>query len=151
MAEGTWAVEAYPRGLTGVAVFSPNSFRGWGISQKSKSQGTAVHFLTFLSNADNNTHYAKTCGALPIHGEAAQLEESLAEGDLAQEIAMAGRQDWYAYALAPTMYQAYGDYRELLDGKLRQLLSGDLSQQELLAFLDGYWSDAYEAEGALWK
>lgn len=151
MAEGSWAVEAFPRGLTGTAVFSPDSFSGWGISSAAKEKEIAAHFLTFLSNADNNTHYAKVCGTLPIHLEAADLEETLEEGALAAELNMADRGDWYRYAAPPVMYQAYQGYRETAGEKLREFISGGLSQDELLSFLDEYWNAACAKEGNLWE
>ena len=150
MPEGTWAMEAFPRGLNGTAGFSPDYFIGWGVSSQAKEEEIAVHFLTFLSNADNNTHYAKECGTLPIHLEAAALEESLTEGSLAVEIEMAGRSDWYRYALPPAMYQAYEGFREQQEEKLRQFIDGELSKEDLLSWLDEYWNTAYEKEGKLW-
>lgn len=150
MPEGSWAVEAFPRGLTGTAVFSPDSFSGWGIFSGTKEAEIAAHFLTFLSNADNNTHYAKVCGTLPIHLEAADLEESLEEGALAAELSMVERGDWYRYASPPVMYQAYEGCRETVGEKLRGFIRGELSQDELLSFLDDYWSAAYAKEGNLW-
>ena len=151
MPEGTWATEAFPRGLNGTAAFSPDYFIGWGVSSAAKEEEIAVHFLTFLSNADNNTHYAKECGTLPIHLEAAALEESLTEGDLAAELAMASRGDWYRYAVPPTMYQAYEGFREQQEAQLRKFIDGELSKEDLLSWLDDYWNAAYENEGKLWS
>lgn len=151
MPEGSWAVEAFPRGLTGTAVFSPDSFSGWGISSAAEEKEIAAHFLTFLCNADNNTHYAKVCGTLPIHLEAADLEETLEDGPLAAELNMADRGDWYRYASPPVRYRAYEGYRETAGEKLRGFISGELTQEELLAFMDEYWSAAYGSEGNLWS
>ena len=150
MPEGTWATEAFPRGLNGTAGFSPDYFIGWGVSSQAKEEEIAVHFLTFLSNADNNTHYAKECGTLPIHLEAAALEESLTEGDLAVEIEMASRSDWYRYAVPPTMYQAYEGFRQQQEERLCQFLDGEISKDDLLSWLDEYWNTAYKQEGKLW-
>ena len=151
MPEGSWAMEAFPRGLSGTAGLSVKSFVGWGVSAKTKEEEIAVHFLTFLSNADNNTHYAKECGTLPIHAEAAALEESLTEGELAVEVDMASRSDWYRYALPPTMYQAYEGFREQEEEQLRKFVDGELSKDDLLTWLDDYWNTAYEKEGKLWQ
>ena len=151
MPEGSWAAEAFPRGLSGTAGFSPEYFVGWGVSRKAQEEEIAVHFLTFLSNADNNTHYAKECGTLPIHLEAAALEESLLEGDLAVEVKMASRGDWYRYAVPPTMYQAYDGFREEQEQQVRRFIAGELSKEDLMAWLDEYWNAAYHTEGKLWN
>ena len=151
MPKGTWAMEAFPRGLSGTAGFSPDSFVGWGVSSKAEEEEIAVHFLTFLCNGDNNTHYAKECGTLPIHLEAAALEESLTEGELAIEMEMASRGDWYRYAVPPAMYQAYQGFPEQEEERLHKFIDGELSKEDLLSWLDDYWNAAYDAEGKLWE
>ncbi len=150
MPEGAWAVEPFPRGLSGTAALSPNSYTGWGISAASKEQEIAAHFLTFLSNADNNTHLAKVCGSLPIHLEAAALEESLMESDLAAELTMAASGDRYRYAFEPIMYEAYEGYRAEAEEKVSQFARGELPKADLLGYLDDYWNAACAEEGKLW-
>lgn len=150
MGDGTWAVLGYPRGIIGSAVFA-DEFTGWGISAATKEEEIAAHFLTYLSNADNNTHFAKMCGTLPIHLEAADMEVSLLETDLAVELDMVKRGNWYQYASEPVMYRAYEGYREQANERLRGFLRGEVSQDELLSWLDGYWNQAYAEEGNLWK
>ena len=151
MPEGSWAVEPFPRGLSGTAALSPNSFMGWGISASAKEQEIAAHFLTFLSNADNNTHLSRECGSLPIHLGAAAMEDSLTEGDLAAELTMAASGDRYRYAFEPTMYKAYTGYREEAEEKVSQFARGELSKADLLSYLDDYWNTACAEEGKLWK
>ena len=136
MDEGAWDVAGYPRGTAGLAVTSLE-FTGFGVAASSQQVGNAVHFLTYLSGADNNTHLAKVCGTVPIHTTAADLEPSLEETGLAVNLLMVRRADWYYYAQEPVMYQA--------------LAAGDLGQQELLGQFDAYWTQALEDEGELWK
>lgn len=152
MPEGSWAVQLFPRGRIGASALSCE-YSGWGVSASVEAPGNAVHFLMFLSNADNNTHYAKVCGALPIHMEAADMEPALAEGDpaLAAEMDMLHHTDWYQYCSEPVVYRAYTGWRERANEQLRQLVAGTLSKEELLEDMDGYWRAAYEEEGVLWK
>ena len=114
-------------------------------------QEIAAHFLTFLSNADNNTHLSRECGSLPIHLGAAAMEDSLTEGDLAAELTMAASGDRYRYAFEPTMYKAYTGYREEAEEKVSQFARGELSKADLLSYLDDYWNTACAEEGKLWK
>lgn len=149
MKDGSWDVAAYPRGITGTAV-TGLEFTGFGVAASSEHAGNAVHFLTYLSNGDNNTHLAKVCGTVPIHTTAASMEPSLEETDLAINLLMVRRADWYNYAQEPVMYDAFEGYRDWADGLLRECLAGQRSQQELLAELDNYWSQARSEEGQLW-
>ncbi len=148
MPENSWAAQPVPMGLSGTAVFPMNSFTGWGISAGTEDWESAFHFLTFLSNADNNTHYAKMCGTLPIHLEAEDLESSLGEGDLAVEMDLLQKGGQYRYAAEPTMYSVYQDWRKQADENLRQFAVGKLSQAELLSWMDDFWSAAYSQEDA---
>lgn len=149
--EGSFTVEAYPRGLTGTAVFTPKYFSGWAVASTCEAAETATHFLAFLSNADNNTYYSKITGSQPIHTEAVTLEESLEETNLAAELAMVDRPDWYRFGSAPTMYTAYAEFRSIADEQLREFINGTLSKEELLADFDEYWSATLDSEGALWQ
>lgn len=150
MPEGSWTMAAFPLGRSGSAVFS-QEFSGWGVASSTKDLEIAAHFLTFLSNADNNTHYAKVCGVLPIHLEAANMEPSLAEGELSTELEMVSRGTLYQYASQPVMYSAFAGYRDQINEKLRQFVSGELTRDDLLKWLDEYWSAACQKEGKLWK
>lgn len=150
MPEGSWTSSSYPLGRSGSAVFS-QKFSGWGVASSAGDEEIAVHFLTFLSNADNNTHYAVTCGVLPIHLDAADMDPSLTEGDLSTEMEMISRGDMYQYASQPVMYAAFSGYRDQANTKLRQYASGELSREDLLAWLDDYWDAACQEEGKLWK
>lgn len=147
MPEGTWKAEGFPRGLSGTAVLTPTSFTGWGISSGTQEPMIAFRFLSFLSNADNNTHYAAVCDVLPIHVDAADMEAALSEGSLAPELAMIEHSDWYQYVSPPVTLDAYEGYRELAEEKVLQLTKGGLSCEELMDFLNGYWNDAYQKEG----
>lgn len=149
MEEGTWDVAAYPRGIAGVAITGLD-FTGFGVAASSENVGNAVHFLTYLSNGDNNTHLSKVSGTVPIHTTAADMELSLEESGLAVNLLMVRRADWYFYAQEPVMYEAYDGYRDWANDLLREFLAGKTSQQELLEELDSYWSQARADEGELW-
>lgn len=150
MDEGAWAAAGYPRGSAGLAV-SGLEFTGFGVAASCAQPENAVHFLAYLSAADNNTHLAKTCGLAPIHTTAADLEPSLEETGLSVNLTMVRRTDWYHYAQEPLMYTACAPWRQEAGAALREFLSGGLEGEELLARFDSYWSQALGEEGILWK
>ena len=78
------------------------------------------------------------------------MEPSLEETGLAVNLLMVRRADWYYYAQEPVMYQAYEGWRDLANDALREFLSGEKDQRELLEEFDSYWSQALEEEGELW-
>ena len=149
--EGAWAVRGYPVGMVGVSVVSPYDYRGWGVAADAADRDIVLHFLATLSNADNNTHYAVTCGTFPLHSTSLQLEPDLTSGVFSGEISMARSPEVYFCAQEPLQYRAWADYRPQANEKLRQYLAGDLTQKDLLAWLDSYWMAAFEAEGPRWS
>ncbi len=149
--EGSWATREYPLGLAGIGVQSPVSYRGWGIAADAPDKDIVLHFLTTLSNADNNTHYAMTCGTYPLHSTALLLEPDLITGDFSADVAMARKPNLYKYAQEPTLYEAWNDYRAQAGEKLTAFARGELSQEALTDWLDEFWLAAAQQEGALWE
>lgn len=145
--------EALPKGALGVegmtrtdnnrcVAYTP--FWGWGISAESGSKETAIHFLTYLSNADNSTHMAKVAGTLPLHNEGLMMEPSLKEGDRGTEIRMCQLGNEYMYANRPDMFLAASEeFPALYEGWLKAYIEGDSSAEELLDELDAFWKEAY--------
>lgn len=149
MPEGTWGVRPIPRGDSGLSV-TEDEFSGWAVAATAENQELAVHFLCFLSNADNNTHFAKENDSVPVHTVAPSFDPFFSQGEQRVYTEILNHADWYQYASMPKMYRAYTGYEQLALEKLRKLLGGELSAQDMLFWLDEYWSSAREEEGALW-
>ena len=107
LGEEALGVAATPEG-SAASLFTGLEYTALGWRQPPRQAGNAVHFLTYLSNSDNNTHLAKACDTVPIHTTASDLEPSLEEGTLAVNMEMVRRANWYYYAQEPQMYQAQG-------------------------------------------
>ncbi len=150
MPEGSWKAAGIPQGAGEMAVFH-HSWWGWGVSTASAHGEKAVHFLSFLTNSDNNTHWAKVCGALPIYKEALHMEPTLLEGPREVEMRMLKDAAEFRNASRPWMYQAEEAFGPVLDKALEDYLQGGLDAAGLLGQLDAYWSEAYEAEGQRWQ
>ncbi len=149
--EGALGVEGFTRTDNNLCV-TRLDFWGWAISQKSQYKETAAHFLTYLSNADNNTHIAKTAGTLPLHREALLMEPGFSEGDRAPEMRMAQLSAEYHYVNRPDMYvQASEDFPALYEQRLRAFLSGESTEEALLEELDAFWMEAYESQPDNWS
>lgn len=148
--EGAWVMTEMPQGTSSTVVDS-GVFSGWGISSACKDPAFVMHFLAFLSNADNNTHYAKVCGTLPVHVDAPDMDETLLDTRRFREIKMRKSTDVFAYAFRPALYQACDGYGELANDRLQEFLRGELSRTELLSWMDQYWTDALNQEGVLWE
>lgn len=144
--EGAVAVQGLPQGKSESTVTSLYGFSGWGISAQVEDWESAVHFLFFLSDADNNTHYAKVGGTLPIHVTAEDLEGSLAEGVFATEVDLLSKGGEYQYAWPPAGYAESENWDKDLSVKLNSLTE-ESGSDALLQWLDETWAAAFRAQG----
>lgn len=153
-------IEALPQGSLGVAgpprtdnnlCITALDFWGWGIAEASPQKETAIHFLTYLANADNSTHMAKAAGTLPLHRDGLLMEPSLTEGDRAAEMEMLKQSTEYQYASRPTMYlEAAEAFPAKYEELLQDFLAGGISKKELQSELDAFWMDAYGTAPNTW-
>ena len=58
--------------------------------------------------------------------------------------------DTYHHASAPQMYEAFSTYITQVDPMYQKYLTGEITADEMLKWLDDFWTEAYETEGKLW-
>ena len=116
----------------------------------SKHPDVAADFLLFLSNSENNTYFAKNYSTIPIHINAADLDPYFSEGKFAMYMEMAKQPDVYRYATEPQMYEAFSQFNSEVDQWYQNYLTDQITDDELLAYLDNYWTEAYKNEGKTW-
>lgn len=147
--EGSWAVAGLPEGSSKHIVV-PCSWVGLGISAQTKEPEKAVHFLSYLTGADCNTHMAKLWGSMPIYTEAVYMEPSLLEGPRGLELALQ-ENTVYRYVSEPTALKDGYEQEARVAKELDALLAGDITGEEFLARLEEYHMDIlreYQADGS---
>ena len=149
MQDDQWALVPFPKGPSGQAV-SPNGFAGWGMTSFTAHPAETADFLLFLSNADNNTYFAKSYSTIPIHSTAAAKDVYFSEGRFAMYMQMAEDPDVYCHAAYPQMYEAFATYRTEVDMMYQKYLTDEISDDDLLQWLDEFWTQAYQDEGQKW-
>lgn len=149
MKEGTWGYLPMPVGPTGKAIF-PNSPAGWGLTSYSEHPDEAMDFLLYLSSAKVNTEFAKAYSTIPIHSTAPELDSYFSEGPFSVYMKMAEKPDLYVFAQSPNTFEAYAEYHATIDQTLQQYLTGEITVDQLLEYLDSYWSKALKEEGKKW-
>lgn len=149
MDDSEWALVPFPKGPSGQGVF-PNGFAGWGMTSFTEHPAETADFLLFLSNSDNNTYFAKNYSTIPIHSNAAEKDSYFSEGRFAMYMDMAAEPDVYRHAAYPQMYEAFATYKTEVDVMYQKYLTDEISDDELLNWLDEFWTKAYEEEGQKW-
>lgn len=149
MADDAWALAPFPIGPSGQAV-SPNGFAGWGMTSFTEHPDQAADFLLFLSNSENNTYFAKNYSTIPIHTNASEKDSYFSDGHFAVYMEMAKEPDVYRHAAYPQMYEAFATYKTEVDTMYQKYLTDEITDDELLNWLDEFWRTAYEQEGQKW-
>ena len=107
-------------------------------------------FLLYLSNSENNTYFAKNYSTIPIHNNAAEKDPYFSEGRFAMYMDMAKEPDVYRHAAYPQMYEAFATYKTEVDTMYQKYLTDEITDDELLQWLDEFWTQAYKDEGQKW-
>lgn len=146
MEEGTWKLVPFPTGESGQAVF-PNGFSGWAMTSFTEHPDEVADFILYLSNAENNTYFCKNYATIPIHSTAAELDDFFKEGSFSIYMDMANDGETYRTCSAPMMYNAFAAYKTEVDTIYQKWLTDEITTDELVKWLDDYWTNAYAEEG----
>lgn len=149
MGDDQWALVPFPKGPSGQAVF-PNGFAGWGMTSFTEHPDETADFLLYLSNAENNTYFAKNYSTIPIHSTASEMDTYFSEGRFAMYMDMAAEPDVYCHAAYPQMYEAFATYKTEVDTMYQKYLTDEITDDDLLTWLDDFWTQAYAEEGQKW-
>lgn len=149
MEDDQWALIPFPAGPSGQAV-SPNGFAGWGMTSFTENPDQVADFLLYLSNAENNTYFAKSYSTIPIHTTAAEMDSYFSEGRFAVYMETASNPEVYRHAAYPQMYEAFAVYKTEVDTMYQKYLTDEITDDDLLKWLDDFWTQAYEEEGQKW-
>lgn len=149
MEEGTWNAATFPQGAKKQSV-QDAGFAGYAINKNSKNADAAAHFLMYLSNTDNNTHFAKNYTCIPAHSDAIEFEPYFVDSEMANFSKMIRRGDVFAYASAPYIYESFEGYPEFANEEYKKYLLDDYTSHEIVGIMDKYWREAFEKEGILW-
>lgn len=146
MEDGTWELVPFPTGPSGQAVF-PNGYSGWAMTSFTEHPDEVADFILYLSNAENNTYFCKNYATIPIHSNAAEMDDFFAEGTFSIYMDMANDGDTYRTCSAPMMYTAFASYKSEVDTIYQQWLTDEITTDDLVKWLDDYWTKAYADEG----
>ena len=147
LSDDQWDVIPLPMGDAG-SVCLPNGYGGWGLTTLSEHPDKAADFLLFLSKEENNTVFAAQNGTLPVHTTA--FESEYFKGDEYQTYLTYAEDDNYHFVYPCMMYEAYATYKSQVDEVFQKYLSDEITVDDLLEWLDGFWTEAFKTEGKLW-
>lgn len=148
MADEEWALVPFPTGPSGQAIF-PNGYAGWSMTSFTEHPDEVADFILYLSNEENNTYFCRNYATIPIHSNAPEVDSYFKEGRFSIYMDMANDGETYRTCSAPMMYNAFAAYKSEVDTIYQQWLTDEITTEELMGWLDDYWTTAYADEGQL--
>ena len=147
LTDDQWTLVPLPSAESG-DVCLPNGYGGWGVTTNSKNPDAAADFVLWISNAENNSTFAEQNGTLPIH--TTSFSEGYFGSPQYQVYLTYGTDDTYHFVYPCMMYEAYATYKSEVDQVYQKYLTDEISVDELIGWLDDFWTEAFEEEGKLW-
>ena len=147
LTDDQWNLFPLPTAASG-DVCLPNGYGGWGVTTNSQNPDAAADFVLWLCNAENNTTFAEQNGTLPIHTSA--FSDGYFGSDQYQVYLTYGTDDTYHFVYPCMMYEAYSTYNSEVDEVYQKYLTDEITVDQLLEWLDDFWTEAFETEGKLW-
>ena len=147
LTDDQWTLVPLPTAASG-DVCLPNGYGGWGLTTLSKNPDAAMDFILYLSSVENNTKFAENNGTLPIHSAA--FSEGYFGSEQYQVYLTYGTDSKYHFVYPCMMYEAYSTYKSEVDEVYQKYLSDEITVDQLIEWLDSFWTEAFQTEGKLW-
>ena len=136
-----WTTAPMLVGPTGKAI-QPMATAGWGVASSSKHKQEAVKLIKFLSEGEASIRFTKENSLVPILKTAVD-DEFYKVGAWKSYVTMNQKPDVYITAVQPREASWWTEWAQKADTEVQQVLAGKMSQEELLASWDKYWTEKW--------
>lgn len=144
VSEEQWNTAPTLAGPSGKA-FQALATAGWGIAEASEHKEEAAKLIQFLSEGDASIRFTEGNSLVPIL-QGADEAEFYKIGPWESYLHMSENPDDFITGEQPRGVAWWTEWSEKADTELQQVLIGQMSQDELLASWDAYWTDKWANE-----
>ncbi|MFC9246086.1 ABC transporter substrate-binding protein [Streptomyces sp. NPDC057136] len=142
--EDQWTTAPLLAGPGGKAV-QPLATAGWGVAKGSKHKAQAVKLVEFLSEGEASTTFAKKNSLIPIQKQADE-DPFYKTGPWASYVTMNQNPDTYVTVTQPRDVPWFTEWTQKADADVQKVLLGKMTQEQLLADWDAYWTAKWKNE-----
>lgn len=142
--EDQWTTAPLLAGPGGKAV-QPLATAGWGVAKGSKHKAQAVKLVEFLSEVEASTTFAKKNSLIPIQKQAGE-DPFYKTGPWASYVTMNQNPDTYVTVTQPRDVPWFTEWTQKADADVQKVLLGKMTQEQLLADWDEYWTAKWKNE-----
>lgn len=139
-----WSTAPLLAGPSGIAV-QPMATAGWGTAAKSTHKAEAAKLIEFLSEGKASTTFSQKNSLVPILKSAAD-SPFYKTGAWASYLTMTEHPDKYVSVVQPRDSAWWTEWIQKSDSEVQKVLIGQMTQKELLASWDTYWTDKWKTK-----
>lgn len=139
-----WSTAPLLAGPSGIAV-QPMATAGWGTAAKSSHKTQAARLIEFLSEGKASTIFSQKNSLVPILKSAAD-SSFYKTGAWASYLTMTENPDKYVSVVQPRDSSWWTEWIQKSDAEVQKVLIGQMTQKELLASWDSYWTDKWKTK-----
>lgn len=136
-----WTTAPVLTGPSGKAIRA-EAFSGWGVAEGSEHKEEAVKLVQFLTSGQASLDFAQGNNQIPILAEGTQ-SDYYKEGPWESYFAMDAEPDKFIVGKEPRGVEWWGEWSEMGDADLQQILLGKANVDDTLKKWDEYWSSKY--------
>ncbi|MFU8946754.1 ABC transporter substrate-binding protein [Mycetocola zhadangensis] len=118
---------------------------GWGIAEKSEHKEEAAKLIQFLSSGDASIRFTEGNSLVPII-QGADESEFYKIGPWESYLYMSEHPEDFVTGEQPRGVAWWTEWSEKADTELQQVLIGQMTQDDLLASWDAYWTEKWANE-----
>jgi multiple sugar transport system substrate-binding protein len=118
---------------------------GWGIAEKSEHKEEAAKLIQFLSSGDTSIRFTEGNSLVPII-QGADESEFYKIGPWESYLYMSEHPEDFVTGEQPRGVAWWTEWSEKADTELQQVLIGQMTQDDLLASWDAYWTEKWANE-----
>lgn len=144
VSEEQWNTAPTLAGPSGKA-FQALATAGWGIAEASEHKDEAAKLIQFLSEGDASIRFTEGNSLVPII-QGADEADFYKIGPWESYLYMSENPDDFVTGEQPRGVAWWTEWSEKADTELQQVLIGQMTQEELLASWDAYWTDKWANE-----
>ncbi|KQW06488.1 ABC transporter substrate-binding protein [Leifsonia sp. Root4] len=139
-----WTTAPMLVGPGGQAI-QPLATAGWGTAEASEHKAEAAKLIQFLNSGDASIEFTQTNSLVPILTGAAD-DPFYKTGAWESYLYMNENPEVYITAEQPRGVAWFTEWADKADSELQQVLIGQMTNEELLASWDSYWTEKWAAE-----
>lgn len=139
-----WSTAPLLAGPSGIAV-QPMATAGWGTAAKSTHKAAAAKLIEFLSEGKASTTFSQKNSLVPILKSAAD-SSFYKTGAWASYLTMTENPEKYVSVVQPRDSAWWTEWIQKSDSEVQKVLIGQMTQKELLASWDTYWTDKWKTK-----